>query len=218
MNTPDDLIDLCKNWVEDKGAAYLAKENSLVYYASLTGRKSDYDWHSLSLTEAVRVIRYTMLSSDNYDKLSPNHLIAACQELERVYEFGIKSRFKTLPGVFNYLEESNTTLAEACMAQLVEELYSRGLAALYFKDATDIYAESLGLLKEEVPSASIRNEYMLKYFHRHGYTIRTGSLRVVKDNKKVQAIVQEGKKPADMVWLDQETKKAIKHKIVGALK
>ena len=80
-------IDLASEWLAKREAAYLAKENVIVYYASTTGRKQDYQWITHTLVEVVRIIRATLMNPDDSDKkLQSKHIIAACQELERVFE------------------------------------------------------------------------------------------------------------------------------------
>jgi len=49
-------IDLASEWLSKRDAAYLAKENVIVYYASTTGRKQDYQWITHTLVEVETAI------------------------------------------------------------------------------------------------------------------------------------------------------------------
>ena len=77
------LIDVCTDYIKKKDCSYLAKEGMVVYYASLTGRKSDYMWHKLTITEALRIIRALKLDAKSASQLKEGHLISAFQEEEK---------------------------------------------------------------------------------------------------------------------------------------
>ena len=53
-------IDLASEWLAKREAAYLAKENVIVYYASTTGRKQDYQW---ILHVSITVIVHHLMTS-----------------------------------------------------------------------------------------------------------------------------------------------------------
>lgn len=212
------IIDLCNDWLTSRDASYLCKENCIVYYSSLTGRSSDYTWHSLSLPEAIRIIRATLLTPDKYELLTQNELIAACQELGKVYEFGTKSRFKTVPEVFNYLSEAGTTTAEAVMDMLATELYAKGRGAMYIDDIVDVYDRAVKALKEPHTKAIERNQYLNKHFSKLGYSIRVDSLRVKVGKKWHRAVLLAGQTPKDLVSLSSEEVKHMVSTITGALK
>ena len=213
-----EMIDLCSGWIEARGANYLCKENCIVYYSSLTGRSSDYTWHSLSLSEAIRIIRATLLTPDQYDQLTQNELIASCQELARVYEFGTKSRFNTVPEVFNYLKESGTSTAEAVMELLAEECYSKGRGALFIEDLTDVFNRIIKSLKEPEVKAVERNQLINKHFSKLGYSIRVDSLRVKIKSKWHRAVMLAGQKPSDLINITGDESKHLVAAISGALK
>lgn len=213
-----EMIDLCSGWIEARGASYLCKENCIVYYSSLTGRSSDYTWHSLSLSEAIRIIRATLLTPDQYDLLTQNELIVACQELARVYEFATKSRFKTVPEVFNYLAEANASTAEDAMMLLSDELVSQGHSAMLYVDLTTAYDRILKAVGEQPVSPVERNRLILKHLPKHGYSIRVGSQRVKVAGKKERAILMAGKTGKDILTMSKVDMKHIVARVTGALK
>mgnify|MGYP003668174398 FL=1 len=80
------LIDKAIEYIEAKNANYLAKEGQVVFFTSDSGRKSDEVWVKHSMTETIRIIRATRLSTDC--ELREHHVLAAFQELGRVFEYG----------------------------------------------------------------------------------------------------------------------------------
>ena len=79
MAQANDLVDLCVTFIEDRNAAYLCKENTVVYYTSLTGRKGDYAWVTLSLEETLRIIAATKLDPDHVGSFQKRFIIQAFQ-------------------------------------------------------------------------------------------------------------------------------------------
>lgn len=213
----NDLIDLAKEWIEKRGGAYLAKENVIVYYTSTTGRKSDFKWITHSLVEVVRIIRATLMNSDNSDKFQSSHLIAACQELDRVFEFGMKSRHVTKPEIFNYLLESGMDIGDSVVTLVVEELYAQGYKAIFLSDVHLLIAGILYELNVKVPVQELR-DMINKHFPTLGYEVRTGSSRPEYLGKKQSAVMLATSKPRELVFISKEVHLRLVTKIVGALK
>lgn len=192
-----DLIDKCVNFIEAKDCFYLAKEGIIVYFATATGRKSDYMWHKLTVTEAVRIIKATRLSAEQSMKLKQEHLIAAFQELERVFEYGVKTHHRVQQGVFNYSEFSNMSLGDSIMSHICDELQKNGCFALYMNDVTTIVAAAQVKLGATITATETR-ELMHKYFEAAGYELRTGAYRPLLDGRKQPAIMKIGTKPSEV--------------------
>lgn len=210
-------IDIASKWLGNRGAAYLAKENVIVYYATTTGRKSDYQWITLALVEVVRIIRATLMNPVDSDKLQSKHLVAACQELDRVFEFGVKSRHSTRPEIFNYLTESGMDMGDSIVSVLADILYNNGYKAMLLHDIYDIINEVQVELKVNL-SAPDRKELVFKHFPTLGYVVRTGSSRPEYQGKKQQAVMLPATKPRDILMMSGESIKYLKDLIVGALK
>ena len=87
----DKLIDVCSEYILDKDASYLCREDCIVYFASFTGKEEDARYHKLKIKEVVRIIRANRLGVRLQKELKDHHLITACQELNRVYDFGVRS-------------------------------------------------------------------------------------------------------------------------------
>jgi len=182
-------IDLASEWLSKRGAAYLAKENVIVYYASTTGRKQDYQWITHTLVEVVRIIRATLMNPDDSDKkLQSKHIIAACQELDRVFEFAVKAK----------------------------DLYAQGYKALLLNDVYMVIDVCLSDLKTHVSVAEER-ELVYKHFPTLGYEVRTGSSRPEFQGKKQNAVMLTTAKPREIIVLSERERDNISDKIVGAL-
>jgi tRNA splicing endonuclease len=210
------LIDKCSEYITEKDCYYLAKEGYLVYYSSDTGRKSDYTWKKLSIPEVLRIIKATRLSTDAH-KLKDHHLVSAFQELERVYEYGTKSRHKVSVGIFNYSEFSETSLADDIMDRLSGELISRGYRAIKMCEVTTIFHKLSDYLGANCPANEAR-DLMYKHFESLGYVIKTGSKRPLVDKKLTPVLMQPMTKPSDVTKISVIVALEIVNKIIKELK
>lgn len=211
------LIDHCISYLESKDSHYLAKEGLIVYFASITGRKSDYLWHRMTVSETLRIIKATRLSANEAAQLKPEHLIAAYQEAERVYEFAVTTRHKVASTVFNYSEHCDMSLGDGIMSELCDDLQQRGFRALFMSDIANIFDIANYRLNAEV-SAREERELLHKHFEAAGYEIKTGVRRVLVEGRKQPAVMKIGTKPAEMMRIPAETSKFIVDNIVRELK
>ena len=210
------LIDKAVAWVSERDGAYLAKENVITYYASLTGRASDFTWHEMNLAEVVRVIKATRLTHDS--ELNQNHIIAACQELGRVYEFGVKNMHDTIPSIFNYYKEARMTIEDSVMEFIIDECMHLNFVAMLYADIVTIFDKVVSQLGGPEIHAKYRNRIAQKYMNRHNYTLRIGDQRVKYQGKLTQAVLLVGHKPSEIVNMDVINTKHIITKAYGALK
>lgn len=209
------LIDKCSDYIEQKDCYYLAKEGFIVYYSSDTGRKSDYTWKKLSIMETVRIIKATRLGASH--TLKPDHLIAAFQELGRVFEYGVKSRHAVSEGIFNYYEHSKTSLGDLLVSKVAGELLVRGFNALLYADANKLIG-GLNIRLDAEMSAALTRDMIFKHFETLGYIIKTGSARPLVDGKLQPTIMQPNTKPRDVVKVTDQLAKDISNKVYGELK
>ena len=210
------LIDICSEYIEEKDCSYLAKEGVIVNYMSFTGRKSDYIWHKHTVAETLRIIRAMRLNSDQARELKERHLISAFQELERVYEFGVKSRHVVAKGIFNYSQHSEMSLGDEAMSMLVEALQIQGLRGLIMREVIELYNVIDDKLKLKLGSTDQR-DLMYKHFEASGFIMKTGANRPVINGRKQPAIMMEGTKPSEVMELGIDIRKKIVAKIFGEL-
>ena len=185
-----------------------------MYYASLTGRESDHLWYTLTPTEITRVIKATSLNID--DNLKVAHLISAFQELDRVYEFGIRSPYPVKGRIFNYTAHAKTSMDEQVTELIVSALIERDYHAFLYVDAVEILQAVCKSL-DTYPSVFRRKALIIKYFQARGYEVRIDKHRVQYQGRKHPAIMQVGLKPRDIVSLDSVKAEIIK-KVYGALR
>ena len=106
MNDPfyvkeEKYIDLCREFIEEKDAYYLAKDNNVVYYASDFADGSNPKWVTMSLTQANNIVSTT--KSDT--PFNQHLLIKAFQELDKVKEYAVDSGEKVAPHILNYRKD-----------------------------------------------------------------------------------------------------------------
>lgn len=210
-------IDLASTWLSKREASYLAKENVIVYFASTTGRKSDYQWITLSVAEVVRIIQATLMNSDNSHTLQAKHIIAACQELDRVFEFGVKSNHVTRPEVFNYLRESGMNMLDSIVFVVADLLYANGKRAFLISDVEAVINEVCSELDVEYAEPECR-DYIDHHFSSLGYNIRTGANRPEFEGKKQRAIMWPNERPKDIEIMSGEYIKHMRRSVSINLK
>lgn len=216
LNTDDELIDICSSYIENKDSAYLAKEGHIVYYASITGRKSDYIWNKHTITETLRIIRAMHLTTKQAKELREHHLIAAFQELGRVYEFGTKSRHTTASNIFNYSEHSEMSIGDEAMSMLVETLQMQGFTAIFMNNVADLFNTIQTKLKLNLSSRDCR-DLMYKHFEASGYVLKTGAHRPLIEGRKQPAIMMKGTKPSEVIRIHEFEASKFIAKIYGEL-
>lgn len=211
------LVDKASEWLLEKDASYLSKENKIVYMASLTGRKGDRKWYYLSIAEAVRVISACSLSADSDTKLSANHLLTAAQELERVFDMGIRSPHKTPSNIFNYLDKALSDLPSAVMLGLCRELTNRNYLAFRIPDLVDIYSRlniEIGLHQHKKDVIRMYQEHLPDL----GYKVRSGTNRVILQGKKQTVAIKVGLQPKHVQSIPEGVKRQVYKSLIRQYK
>ena len=173
-------------------------------------------WHKLTILEVLRVIRAMKLSMDQAGKLKEGHLIAAFQELGRVYEFAVKSRHVTKTGIFNYSQHSEMSVGDEAMSMLVEFLQMNGFTAVLLSPVVNTFSRIQDKLKLKLTPTEQR-DLLYKHFEGAGYVVKTGSRRPLIDGKKQPAIMMPNTKPSEVVGIPLEVGTKIVIKVYGEL-
>ena len=216
MTDSHDLIDTCISYIESKDIHYLAKEGYGVYYTSPTGRKSGYSWQRINAAEMLRVIRAVMLNVEQWTEIREKHLIAAFQELGRVYEYAVRTRHKVDEGIFNYLEHCESSLGDEAMSMLSAEMGSRGHKGLVLTEILNIFMRIQTKLDIGATLPQAR-ELLCKHFEMLGYEIKAGSRRPLVRGRKIPALMISGARPRDVFEIGELESELICNKIVGVL-
>lgn len=213
----DALIDLAKGWIEERDGAYLAKENQIVYYTSHSGRKSDFVWVSLTVPEVIRIITATLLNPADSGALQHKHVLAAAQESDRVFEFGIRSQHESKKTVFNYTRQAHQDMGDLMMQTLAFEMDASGYRAFLYMEAKSVYFAIEEEMKTRTPDRVVTS-LMHKHFTAVGYVVRVEQHRPEHKGKKKPAIMMPGTRPRQIVELTDEMKATVVRKVVTALK
>ena len=119
-------LETCKQWLEDNDAAYLAKEDVIIFWTHFNPESKRGEWSRYKMKEACRVIKATRAGFAAMRFIKPELIMMAAQETERAYKQSVKSR-STVPSEFFNLERSghfnNLEMLTMCMLQ---ELVGRG--------------------------------------------------------------------------------------------
>ena len=119
-------LETCKQWLEDNDAAYLAKEDVIIFWTHFNPESKRGEWTRYKMKEACRVIKATRAGFAAMRFIKPELVMLAAQETERAYKQAVKSR-STVPSEFFNLERAghfnNFEMLTMCMLQ---ELVGRG--------------------------------------------------------------------------------------------
>lgn len=161
----DIALETCKMWLVDNDAAYLAKEDVIVFWTHFNPESKRGEWTRYKMREACRIIKATRAGFAAMRFIKPDLLMMAAQETERAYKQAVKSR-STVPAEFFNLERSghfnDLEMLTMCMLQ---ELVGRGW---------NVEAVCLGNLMKQV-------------FHEKGFSVPTRTLRW----KLIRAVAQD---------------------------
>jgi hypothetical protein len=211
------LVDKVGEWLVKKDASYIACDGLIVFYSSLTGRLSDFRWYKLSLPEVVRVVNATELQADTLLPLKPEHVLTACQELERVYEMSCSSPHAVSDHIFNFLDHEHNDLAMQVMQALARTLFSKGYKAFRRVCMTDIYLKLNVALSLGASPNKIADLYW-PVFTAQGYEIRSRENRVQLEGRKQAVIMLGGLLPRHVEYIPEAEKDAIYYDIYNAFK
>lgn len=158
-------LETCKMWLVDNDAAYLAKEDVVIFWTHFNPESKRGEWTRYKMKEACRIIKSTRAGFAAMRFIKPDLLMMAAQETERAYKQAVKSR-STVPAEFFNLERAghfnDLEMLTMCMLQ---ELVGRGW---------NVEAICLGNLMKQV-------------FHEKGFSVPTRTLRW----KLIRAVAQD---------------------------
>lgn len=115
-----------KEWLKEKDAAYLAKENRIVYWMGYNPESKSGDWTQLTLRETARVIKATRAGFSAMKFVNPDLIMLAAQEEDRAYSQGISSRSKAPSEFFNFNKAASFTSFEMLTLCMLQAFVARG--------------------------------------------------------------------------------------------
>lgn len=122
----DIALETIKQWLKEKDAAYLAKENRIVYWMGYNPESKRGDWTQLTLREAARVIKATRAGFSAMKYVNPDLIMLASQEEDRAYSQGISSRSKAPSEFFNFNKAASFTSFEMLTLCMLQAFVARG--------------------------------------------------------------------------------------------
>lgn len=203
------LVNLCRKWVEDKDASYLAQENVVLWFAKDVGLLKQSRWKKIKPREALRIISACSTDIEYALGIKEEHLIKAFQELGRTYEYGIRSQTFKANNVFNYTKHKPSETVDIIASDIAAHLEITGCRIVMQRDLIDIMIAVLGLLKERIKSKKVFSEALTKALTEVNLYPRLEDNRVRINGKLTAAYVGFGAKPAECVELSKECKKAL---------
>lgn len=220
-NITNKLVDICSEYILDKDASYLCREDCIVYFASFTGKEEDARYHKLKIREVVRIIKATRLNVKLQKELKGDHIITACQELGRVYDFGIRSGDMVAPHIFNYNvlpnSEDRSTYG-IVMDGIAMEFKRLGYPCMKSKPILEIFYTVIGLLELPIP---LRREVIKELkgsFTRLGYVYRHGVNRLLHKGERFPGMLLAGHRPADLIEVTPSISKKIEKYVLKSTK
>ncbi|QHJ79844.1 MAG: hypothetical protein [Caudoviricetes sp.] len=151
----DIAIETCKHWLKEQDAAYLAKEDLVVYWESFNNESKRGEWTKLKPREVCRIIKATRAGLSSMKFIKPEILMVAAQESERAYKAGIDSKSNAPAEYFNFNKAHHFTDLEMLTLCMLQVLVGKGW---------NIEAVLLGRL-------------MCHIFRRKGYMVPSRTLR-----------------------------------------
>lgn len=119
-------LETCKSWLIEQDAAYLAKENIVVYWQHFNPETKRGEWAKLRLPEACRIIKSTRAGLGAMRFIKPDLVMLAAQEIERAFKQGCTSRGTVPPEYFNFNRAGHFNDFEMLTLCTLQELVGRG--------------------------------------------------------------------------------------------
>ena len=193
-----ELVDQATQWLSNRNAVYLAKEDVITWFCSNTGSKLDEEWHSCSLDQAKRMIGYTG------DETTTANIIQALQELGVIYESAVYSVHDTPPHIFNYNIANQKTPTEKILVLLMSSMKDHGLTGMINNDIMQIL-EQVGLASNTSINLKEKNQALSKYASKYGYVAKVGTSKMNLFGTKKTGLIREGLPINNLIRPDKDT-------------
>ena len=154
------VLDLIKGWFESRNAAFLAREEQVIYWDNLTGKP---EWVRLSLKETTSVIKTSEVPFGLMKHCTKDMVIAAAQEDGRAYTQAVKSNNVNIRADLFNLNVMTTPTKETpyheVAVALIQELRLLNENILW-KDVVRFYEQFVDEAGLEKPNRNRRNSYI----------------------------------------------------------
>ena len=179
------LVDEATEWLIEKGAVYLCKEDKIVWFSSITGSKLEEEWQSCTLEQAKRMIGYRA----SYTTIEI--IIQALQELGVVYEMGVTSPFTTTQNIFNFSDNSPSSVMEKILTYLLKSLSRQKQAGMVSEDINRILEALQDILRISL-SLREKNEVLARISPKLGFDHKHGTKKMNIFGTKKGGVLKKG--------------------------
>lgn len=119
-------LEICKAWLDEKDAAFLAKENQIILWTEFNPETKRGEWTRYKLRDAVRIIKATRAGLLAMKFINAELLMLAAQETERAYAQAVTSKSIVPPEFFNLNRAGYFNNMEILAMCLLQTLVGRG--------------------------------------------------------------------------------------------
>lgn len=164
-------LETCKQWLEDNDAAYLAKEDVIIFWTHFNPESKRGSWTRYRMKEACRIIKAMRAGFAAMRFIKPEVLMLAAQETERAYKQSVKSRSTVPPEFFNLERSGHFNNLEMLTMCMLQELVGRGwnVEAVCLGNLMKKIFETKGF---EVPNRTLRWRLLRSVANEAGVIIR----------------------------------------------
>lgn len=192
----EQILDTIEEWVQERGAAYIADEDRVKYHDSPTSRKSDAVWVSLTLEQMARTITVTRLPSSMFCK--KEDCLAVFQEQARVFERTIKCHDPVAKHLFNYYKEGSYEIEHEIILTICNAMAEEGMKAMLLTDMVILLGHVFVALKIPELHQIARNKLLRERLGEHGFVLKTDQYRVMYKGKKTNVVIMHGATASDI--------------------
>lgn len=191
------VLELLKDWLREKDAAFLAREELVVFWGPIDGNLRKQGWNKLKLKEAVSVVRSTKVPVGIMKHCTEDLMRAAAQEEARTYIAGVTVVGGAVsPEYFNYHSNKRSvceTIEHRIAVHLISELEALDQNIMWHHVAY-LYEQALRYMGLTIPNSMQRNGF-IRYglnespFIEKRNTKRYNGRYVIRENGKIRQLI-----------------------------
>ena len=191
------VLEIIKLWLREQDAAFLAREEIVVFWGPLDGNLRKQGWNKLKLSEAVSIVRTTKVPVGVMKHCTADLMRAAAQEEARAYVAGVSVVGGAVsPEYFNYHSKARSvceTIEHRVAVHLISELEALNQNIMWHHVAY-LYEQCLKYMKLEVPNSMQRNKFIRYGLNDSAFIEKRNSKRyngryVIRENGKLRQLI-----------------------------
>lgn len=202
------VLEIIKQWLRNQDAAFLAREELVVFWGPIDGNLRKQGWNKLKLNEAVSVVRTTKVPVGVMKHCTADLMRAAAQEEGRAYIAGVTVVGGAVsPEYFNFHSNKRSvceTIEHRVAIHLICELEALDQNVMWHQVAY-LYEQCLKYMKLEVPNCMQRNNFIR-------YGLQESAFIEKRNSKRYNGryVIREGGKLRQLICIKLPHKSGIK--------